>query len=446
MEHTNRLVTDNKTDLNCKASVQKVPTKLTRSVNSVVTDIDDEKFWRMVPLDEKKEIPWVELSFEIGSVSHIDTVSCTVFICLYVAYYWTDARIAGWNADESLPPSLWAPKLFLTNMFTNGDQQLRGESDGISLIDTTMGRLICYNTIQGTIANTMDLRMFPFDVDEIDIRFESWSHGQTANGENIPFTPGPKAYRLRQSGSSGVRLVGEGKFLECSYWDGFIDNEWEIQGLSSKIEDLPLEYGHGHEVTSVVLAFHVSRKSAYYFWKALLPLYLLTVLSMSTFHFETDNLSDRNATISTYFLAAFAMLYVVGASLPKTNFLTKLDKVVVATTLSLAFTGIASLILFKIHNDSGQEIAERWNLILELALIATNVLLNIWLLIPPFLWQYSTVRQLRNYKSKINYFESGLVGTSSPDITPANSENNDYSLPPIIEKGRDYVSWTSIKG
>lgn len=60
------------------------------------------------------------------------------------------------------------------------------------------------------------------------------------------------------------------------------------------------------ELTRVWVNFHVSRKSGYYFWKALLPLYLLTALSMGTFHFSTDNLSDRYSTVSTYFLAAFA--------------------------------------------------------------------------------------------------------------------------------------------
>ena len=51
------------------------------------------------------------------------------------------------------------------------------------------------------------------------------------------------------------------------------------------------------------------------------------ILSFGTFEFEVDNLSDRNASVSTYFLAAFAMLYVVGAALPKVDFLTKIDQV-----------------------------------------------------------------------------------------------------------------------
>ena len=119
-------------------------------------------------------------------------------------------------------------------------------------------------------------------------------------------------------------------------WSGFIA-EWELHGVSTKIKEK--QDGDGPSKSLVPVSLHVTRRSGYYFWKALLPLYLLTALSMSTFHFNTDNLSDRTATVSTYFLAAFAMLYVVGASLPKTDFLTKIDTVIVLTTLSLAFTG-----------------------------------------------------------------------------------------------------------
>ena len=54
-----------------------------------------------------------------------------------------------------------------------------------------------------------------------------------------------------------------------------------------------------------------------------MPLYLLTAVSMSSIHFDMDNriaiVSDdsRVGAVSTYFLAAFAMLYAVGAALPK---------------------------------------------------------------------------------------------------------------------------------
>jgi hypothetical protein len=90
--------------------------------------------------------------------------------------------------------------------------------------------------------------------------------------------------------------------------------------------------------------------------KALLPLYLVTALSFTTFDVPTDSMGivERYSMISTYFLAAFAMLYVVGESLPKTDFLTKIDKVIVMTTMSLALNCAATTVIGKVHQHSGQ--------------------------------------------------------------------------------------------
>ena len=128
-------------------------------------------------------------------------------------------------------------------------------------------------------------------------------------------------------------------------WSGAIP-EWTLHGVSTKIVE-KIANPQGQEHTNVPVSFHVTRKARYYFWKALLPLYLLTLLSMSTFHFDCDDFEGRSSTVSTYFLAAFAMLYVVGSSLPKVNFLTTIDVVIVLTTLTITFTGIISLVLTK---------------------------------------------------------------------------------------------------
>ena len=84
-------------------------------------------------------------------------------------------------------------------------------------------------------------------------------------------------------------------------WDCAVP-EWDLCGVSTKLQELPPD-ANGSEETALWFSFHVARKSGYYWWKALLPIYVLTGLSMGTFHFATDNLSDRYATVSTYFLA-----------------------------------------------------------------------------------------------------------------------------------------------
>lgn len=150
----------------------------------------------------------------------------------------------------------------------------------------------------------------------------------------------------------------------------------------------------------------------YYLWKALLPLYLLTTLSMGTFHFEIDKLSDRCSTVSTFFLAAFAMLYVVGAALPKTDFLTKIDTVIVVTTASLVFTGNASLALAKMNKEFGADVADDWNLSIEVSLISMYVLANLCISMPPCSKQWQAAGGLQ---ASTEFRHRGLRCRSAPD-------------------------------
>jgi hypothetical protein len=79
------------------------------------------------------------------------------------------------------------------------------------------------------------------------------------------------------------------------------------------------------------------------------------------------------------------MLYVVGSSLPKLNFLTTIDAVIVLTTLTITFTGIISLVLVQVEADLGKGAAERWNLIAEVTIIALYVMANMITFGQPYL-------------------------------------------------------------
>jgi hypothetical protein len=156
---------------------------------------------------------------------------------------------------------------------------------------------------------------------------------------------------------------------------------------------------------------------------------------MSTFHFETDNLSDRVSTVSTYFLAAFAMLYVVGAALPKTDFLTKIDTVIVMTTVSLAFTGVASLVLAKMNKEMVANVADDWNLGMEVSLVSLYVLANFWIFAPPCIRQLRGAGRLDGYKRL----------PKSNSVSNAEETRDDGNLPPTVEPGCDYYTLEDVK-
>ena len=84
---------------------------------------------------------------------------------------------------------------------------------------------------------------------------------------------------------------------------------------------------------------------------------MLTMLSLHVYLFDPVNISDRVATTATYFLAAFAMLYVVSDSLPKTSFLTRIDKMIFLSTCNLLVAGIATAMLY-VYLEHGRGFTE----------------------------------------------------------------------------------------
>jgi hypothetical protein len=295
-----------------------------------------------------------------------------------------------------------------------------------TLVDPATGRLSRVRAYSGTVDNPMDLRSFPFDMDRIEMRFFTSSNYITYDGERGGNVPKGRSYRLRQ-----IQDASEGKWLAVK-WSGLI-GEWTLHGISSKIQESATGDGT-FDYTNIPISFHVTRNSGFYFWKALLPLYLLTALSMTTFQFETDNLEARLSQVMTAFLAAFAMLYVVGAALPKTDFLTKIDTVIVLTTVSLAFTGLASSALAQVHHDSGEEVAKQCNLILVASLISMYVVANLSIFVPPCIRQRQGVRRLVGHKR---------LPRNHIEAETSDAETNG-DLPPTVEPGCDYYTLDDV--
>jgi hypothetical protein len=104
--------------------------------------------------------------------------------------------------------------------------------------------------------------------------------------------------------------------------------------------------GNGVEYSRYNLFLHISRLWSYYAWKIVLPLCISTAFCFTAFLYELDDLSNRNGTSVTMFLATSALLYVVASVLPKTSYLTVIDRFVVQTLLIQFMIGVWSWIGF----------------------------------------------------------------------------------------------------
>lgn len=103
----------------------------------------------------------------------------------------------------------------------------------------------------------------------------------------------------------------------------------------------------GHAIVTVLIRIH--RKSKYYFWKIGFVLHMLVLLSLSQFFFPGDpnSMQLRVAISTTMFLALCGLLYVAAETLPRLEYLTSLDKLIVMSTTVVFFINVWNGVLLR---------------------------------------------------------------------------------------------------
>ena len=85
-----------------------------------------------------------------------------------------------------------------------------------------------------------------------------------------------------------------------------------------------------------------SRRYGFYLYKVVLINVLMSIWAWSVFWMPGDEFGDRVGVSLTLFLASVAFLFVISDKLPKVDFLTALDKMILFSFLMLFGTAVES--------------------------------------------------------------------------------------------------------
>jgi len=262
----------------------------------------------------------------------------------------------------------------------------------------------------GTVDNPMDLAQFPFDINTIGLRFRSASHWVCLDGSCKGDLASGRAYFFRPCCKEN-----EGDLFQL-LWDGHVA-EFDVLGISLGVEDKPAT-SSGQEVSELLVKFHISRKVAFYFWKVLLPIYMLAGLSLASFLLDVQAFGERLNMNVTLFLASFAMLYVLGEHLPKTDFLISVDLVIITTSLALVAACILAYVVKRVHEaeedeePGGNRRAGFLNMVFGSGLATLEVIANASILIPPWLRRRREILRLREDVLGDNILPKRIVSAS----------------------------------
>jgi len=188
--------------------------------------------------------------------------------------------------------------------------------------------------IEVTVDNPMNLRAFPFDEDEIKITF----------------------YQVDGDSSDDYCYVAHEPADGCvqTFFPHDTVTEFDITGFSTE----SFTYTTGFKGTVFQVHFHLRRRSIYYIWKVVFPLFLSTVFSFTSFLYHKDEIADRNNTALTMFLATVAILFVVGSSLPKVPYLTQIDKYVLISLVTQFLVALSAWVVYGGFGELGPDEAD----------------------------------------------------------------------------------------
>lgn len=110
-----------------------------------------------------------------------------------IVFEWNDPRLKGMSiTTNDLPNDLWGPDIILENAQVGCDVKY----DSFSLLDPYTGRLKRTVTFHGYVYNPMDLIGFPFDTDDLEMKFISICNWRTLDGSRHGNDPCRKTYKL----------------------------------------------------------------------------------------------------------------------------------------------------------------------------------------------------------------------------------------------------------
>ena len=146
----------------------------------------------LLEADEDKPLR-VDFRCACFKLTNISTVDFTSVIKFVVVFEWNDPRLCGLPiTTNDLPGDLWGPDIILEN----AQNECEVVYDSFSLLSSETGRLKRTITFHGPVYNPMDLRDFPFDNDELEMKFITICNWRTLDGSRFGNDPVKRVYSL----------------------------------------------------------------------------------------------------------------------------------------------------------------------------------------------------------------------------------------------------------
>ncbi len=246
------------------------------------------------PRQEGQKTP-VNVGIIVLDIDTIDGANQSFVANFAVTAQWNDPRLASDKDTMRIMDldKVWSPTLQILNqqkLFKTFQDKAEVSPDGT---------VIHRQRFWGTLSYPMNLKDFPFDSHDLEIKIVSVGN----NANDIEFSIADE-----RTGMAEVLTV----------------TDWEVLGWETYTDELDL----GDTlpiIPSVVFEFQAKRLVNFYIIKVLIPLILIVFMSLIVLFIDPAQMGPRFSIAITAILTLIAYRFLLGNLLPKISYLTYMD-------------------------------------------------------------------------------------------------------------------------
>lgn len=257
----------------------------------------------------------VLIRIAILDIDSINTAEQRFTANVYFEARWKDStQVHNGNSQISRPlHEVWHPRLQIVNR-----QRITLTFPEIVEI-TPQGEVLYRQRVWGNFSQPLTLQDFPFDSQSFEIQLCA-----------TEYTPDEVELKIDLDRESGVAP-------EFSLADWQI-TEWNVNNVP--YNPLP----GAKSTASVIFILSARRNYKYYIIKVIIPLVLIVAMSWVVFWIDPKESGTQISVSVTTMLTLIAYRFMVGSSLPKVSYLTRLDILLLGSTI-LVFTALIEVLI-----------------------------------------------------------------------------------------------------
>ncbi|CAI5691950.1 neuronal acetylcholine receptor subunit alpha-10-like [Oreochromis aureus] len=278
------------------------------------------------PVEDTDYIINVTLQATLSQIIDMDERNQILTTYLWVRQVWMDAFLT-WKKEDydgldtiRIPSSyVWRPDIVLYN---SADDEFSSSME-TNVVLRNDGQVMWDQPAITKSSCSVDVAFFPFDVQQCDLTFGSWTH----NGNQMDLFNADLA--------------------------DFVPNvEWEVLGMPAKKN--VILYGCCSEpYPDITFSLHLKRRASFYIFNLLIPCMMISFLAPLGFYLPADS-GEKVSLGVTVLLALTVFQLLVAESMPPSESIPLIGKYYIATMTMVTASTALTIFIMNIHHCGGE--------------------------------------------------------------------------------------------